>query len=410
MKDIILRYSGATALKIAMVVGNFTILQQEVNYTEININCINRHKNNMMKRNLIIFTVVISAFVFNSCSNGKHNTEVKIIGEQFYINGKPTYENRKWKGYEVEGLLMNSRMVQGIFDDLNDSTVHFWIYPDTKKWDADRNTSEFINNMELWRSNGLLSFTINMQGGSPQGYSSSQPWHNSAYYDDGSLRKEYLARLERILEKADELGMVPILGLFYFGQDQRLSDEKAVKNAVKNTCDWLMGKRYRNILIEINNECNVAYDHEILRPERVHELIEMVKSTEMNGYRFYSGTSYGGGFIPLSNVVQASDFILIHGNGVSDPDYITQMVDSTRRVAGYTPKPILFNEDDHFDFDKEKNNFTSAIKSYASWGYFDYRMKDESFEEGYQSVPVDWSINSERKKGFFKLLKEITGS
>jgi hypothetical protein len=36
-------------------------------------------------------------------------------------------------------------------------------------------------------------------------------------------------------------------------------------------------------------------------------------------------------------------------------------------------------------------------------------MKDESFECGYQSVPVDWGINSDRKKGFFKLLKEITG-
>jgi len=105
-----------------------------------------------------------------------------------------------------------------------------------------------------------------------------------------------------------------------------------------------------------------------------------------------------------------SDFILIHGNGVSDPDFISRMVDSTRQVTGYKPKPILFNEDDHFEFDKDKNNLTSAIKSYASWGYFDYRMKGESFEEGYQSVPVDWGINSERKRGFFRLLKEITGT
>jgi hypothetical protein len=33
----------------------------------------------------------------------------------------------------------------------------------------------------------------------------------------------------------------------------------------------------------------------------------------------------------------------------------------------------------------------------------------ESFENGYQSVPVDWGISSERKKQFFNLLKEITG-
>ena len=361
-----------------------------------------------MKKNYLFLAAILFPLMFISC--GKQKTEVKIIGEQFYINGKPTYENRKWNGYEIEGLLMNSRMVQGIFDDLNDSTKHYWLYPDTKKWDADRNTSEFIDNMEIWRANGLLSFTINMQGGSPQGYSSSQPWYNSAYFEDGSLREDFLERLEKILDRADELGMVPILGLFYFGQDQKLTDEKAVISAVSNTINWLFEKNYRNILIEINNECNVQYDHEILQPHRVHELIELVKKKEVNGFRFLAGTSYGGGFIPLSNVVKVSDFILIHGNGVSDPDFISHMVDSTRQVSGYKPKPIIFNEDDHFEFDKAENNFTSAIKSYASWGYFDYRMKGESFEEGYQSVPVDWGINSERKKGFFRLLKEITGS
>jgi hypothetical protein len=37
-------------------------------------------------------------------------------------------------------------------------------------------------------------------------------------------------------------------------------------------------------------------------------------------------------------------------------------------------------------------------------------MKGEQFEDGYQSVPVDWGINSLRKKQFFNLLKEITGT
>jgi hypothetical protein len=94
---------------------------------------------------------------------------------------------------------------------------------------------------------------------------------------------------------------------------------------------------------------------------------------------------------------------------VSDPDKIVGMVEKTKAVEGYTPMPILFNEDDHFDFDKDWNNYIAAVSAYASWGYFDYRMKDEPFEEGYQSIPVDWGINSERKRGFFKLTKEITG-
>lgn len=36
-------------------------------------------------------------------------------------------------------------------------------------------------------------------------------------------------------------------------------------------------------------------------------------------------------------------------------------------------------------------------------------MKDEGLDEGYQSVPVNWGLSSERKRGFFTLLKQITG-
>jgi hypothetical protein len=355
---------------------------------------------------IIILSLVI-LLNFQAATYGQ--TIVEIRQDQFYINGKPTYEGRFWKGIKIEGLLLNSRMVQGIFDDLNPETVYNWNYPDTKKWDADRNTDEFVRNMRKWKKHGLLSFTINLQGGSPFGYSSKQPWYNSAYFEDGSLRKEYMRRLEKILKKADNLGMVPILGLFYFGQDERLKNEEAVIKAVNNVTDWLLERNYRNILIEINNECNVRYDHDILKPQRVHELIEMVKKKEKNGFRLYAGTSYGGRFIPLANVVKSSDFILLHGNGVSNPDDISEMVRKTRAVEGYTVKPILFNEDDHFGFEKEHNNFVAAVREYASWGYFDYRMKGETFNDGYQSVPVDWGINSERKKQFFNLLKEITG-
>ena len=85
------------------------------------------------------------------------------------------------------------------------------------------------------------------------------------------------------------------------------------------------------------------------------------------------------------------------------------MVRQTRAVPGYTAKPILFNEDDHFDFDKPENNFTAALSEHAGWGYFDFRMKEEKFDDAYQSVPVNWGLSSDRKRGFFKLLAEITG-
>lgn len=337
-------------------------------------------------------------------------TKVSISGEDFFINGEPTFKGRMWNGHRIEGLLPNSRMVQGIFDDLNPETVAKFAYPDTGKWDAERNVREFLAAMPEWRKHGLLAFTINLQGGSPTGYSKDQPWHNSAFEANGSLRPEYMARLKRILDRADEIGMVAIVGYFYFGQDERLTDEAAVLKATDNATHWLLEGNWRNVLVEINNECNVRYDHAILKPDRVHELIERVKNTRAGERRLLTGTSYGGGTIPGEKVVRASDFLLIHGNGVGKPEKITEMIQKTRAVPGYTPKPIVFNEDDHFDFDKPANNFIAATAAHASWGFFDYRMKDEGFDEGYQSVPVNWGISSARKKGFFKLLSEMTGS
>ena len=332
----------------------------------------------------------------------KRKTAVSIAGDQFRINGKPTYAGRTWKGHKIEGLLLNSRMVQGIFDDLNPETAVRWAYPDTKKWDAERNVREFLAAMPVWKKHGLLAFTINLQGGSPEGYSKAQPWETGAIEGDGSLRPAYMGRLERILNRADELGMVAIVGYYYFGQDQRVKDEAAVKRSVANATQWLLDKGYTNVLVEIDNECNVkAYDHPILMPDRVHELIEMAKGMTKDGRRLLVGTSYGGRTVPLPNVVGVSDYLLLHGNGVIDPKRIHEMVRQTREVKGYRPMPILFNEDDHFDFDKPENNFVAALSEYCGWGYFD--------PEGYQCPPVNWGLNTDRKKAFFGLLKEVTG-
>ncbi len=355
-----------------------------------------------------IYSILCVCCLVTFISNAQ-KTLVEIKGNQFFINGKPTYEGRTWQGSKIEGLLMNSRMVQGIFDDLNTENVGEFAYPDTKKWDAERNTDEFIKAMPEWKKHGLLAFTLNMQGGSPYGYGNKKCL-NPGFNPDGSLMPAYLKRLEKILKKADELNMVVILGLFYFGQDQHLKDEFAVVNAVDNITNWVLGKGYRNVMIEVNNECDHRdYNHDILKPNRVHELIERVKNSQSEGQRLLVSTSFTGIKVPSSNVVKAADFILIHGNGATDPSQIQVLIDSTKKVDGFRNTPMVNNEDDHYDFDKEWNNLTVSVKNYVSWGYFDFRFKGETdFKEGYQSMPADWGINSERKKAFFSKLAEIT--
>ena len=361
-----------------------------------------------------ITRVVLAFAALFLAVDAQARTVVSIEGRAFHVDGRPTYAGRTFRGMKVEGLLMNSRMVQGVFDDRNPQTRKNWDYPDGP-WDPARNTREFVAAMPAWREAGLLSFTINLQGGSPRGYSklSEQVWHNSATESDGTLRADYLARLAQILDKSDELGMAPILGIFYFGQGMRPADDRACERAVDETVDWLIARGYTNVMVEIANECNNEGYHPVIKPARAHELIERVKRRSAGKVKTPAGrllvsTSFTGGVVPPDNVIAAGDFVLLHGNGVGDPDKIRAMVDRTRASKAYRDQPVLFNEDDHFDFDKPDNNMLAAVSRYAGWGYFDYRMKGEGFEQGYQSVPVDWTTSSERKKGFFKLLREMT--
>ena len=80
----------------------------------------------------------------------------------------------------------------------------------------------------------------------------------------------------------------------------------------------------------------------------------------------------------------------------------------------------MVNEDSIFTA-----NLEAAIEEYASWGFYsqgygsDYRdLKDwkehgreATCEElsGFQTVPVNWGINTPEKKAFFTALKAITG-
>ncbi len=321
-------------------------------------------------------------------------TTVGLSDGKWLINGTPTDA-----GSALQGLLPNSRMVQATFDDLNIDTVGSWKYPDTGKWDADRNTNEFVAAVPGWRANGLLAVTLNMQGGGPKAgaFANNQPWKNTAYRSDGTLRSAYLDRMERAIRALNQNGMVAILGLFYFGQDQRLADESAVKQAVNNVTDWITAKGFRNVVVEINNEADLNYDHAILRPDRVAELIDRVKSR--SGGKLLVSTSLSGGVLPPDAVIAASDFVLLHGNGQSASG-ITAMVAAVRLK---TAKAVVFNEDSTI-----LDNFHAAVRAGASWGYYD--QGSNNYTDGFQSPAVNWRINTAAKQSFFSDLAVLSTS
>jgi len=156
--------------------------------------------------------------------------------------------------------------------------------------------------------------------------------------------------------------MVSIVNYFYFGQDERLRDTAAVERAAMNTTRWILQRGYRNVIVDAVNESNNRrYQKPALKAHAVHELIAKIKAVEVRGRRLLTGTSFNGNTIPPDKVIAASDFALLHGNSVSDPNRIAEMVKITHALPSWRPMPVVFNEDDHFNFDQPVNNMYRAI-------------------------------------------------
>ena len=178
--------------------------------------------------------------------------------------------------------------------------------------------------------------------------------------------------------------------------------------------DWLAERGARNVVMEIGNEVDLKFSHEIIEAARGDELIKLAQSRSEGRFdtpakRLLVSTSLAFPNQPTDAHMACADFLLLHGNATHHPDSVRLLVSRYRANPAYRGQPLVFNEDDHFDFDKPDNNMLAAIEMHAGWGYFDYRMSRENYEYGFQSLPVDWSISTDRKKGFFNLLKQVTG-
>ncbi len=329
--------------------------------------------------------------------------QIGVQGDKITFDGELTYSDFSTAKPEALGRLMNSRMVQATFDDENPETAHLFVYPDGSPYDPDRQTDEFIAALPEYRRHGVIAVTTNFQGGYPLYHirlrkdQYLQDWGNNGFTPQGELKPGYAARMARIIEAADAQNMAVIVGFIYFGQNHKFVDEDAVKRAVDEGTDFLLGLNRGNVMIEINNESNVGYVHEILQPDRVHELV--LRAKERVGGRLLVSTSYGGGGLPSQAMIEAADYILLHGNG-QGPDDIRRMVETVQRQTG---KPIIFNEDS-----VSVDNMVAAWESGASWGYYD-QGGQVRYHDGFQSPPTNWAINTPEKAAFFNGVAELVG-
>lgn len=256
-------------------------------------------ENRMQLRNVVIPAVIVLLPLLVQSVRGEEaatfvpQTSIAIVDGRWHLNGEVTYP-----GAKAEGLLMNVRMVNAIFEDVR--------RPD---FDPDANTAAFLKQVPDYYAHGVRAFTICLQGGMP-GYEGAV---NSAFEPDGNLRSPYLARAARVIEACDRHGIAVILGCYYQRQDQILKNEQALRNGVENVTDWIRRRRYTNVVLEIANEFgHRGFDHPQLRSaEGIAELIRLAKKSHPQLLVSASGLGSGKLHQP---VAEAGDFLLIHFN------------------------------------------------------------------------------------------------
>ena len=248
-------------------------------------------------------------------------TRLALDGQRFRLNGALTYH-----GEPPEGMLLNVRMVNSVFED--DGRPDF---------DPEKNTAEFVGRMPDYVGQGVRAFTVSLQGGYP-GYSGAR---NSAFRSDGTLDATYLARVARVIERADGLGAVIILSLFYQRQDQILRNEEAIRAGVIKAVDWVKQRGYRNIILEIANEYGHAgFDHAVLRSDA--GVAGLIRLAQQRHSSLPVSASTLGTARTTSLVAAASDVILVHFNQLS----ISEIKSRVRNLrTAYQSKPIVCNED-----------------------------------------------------------------
>ncbi|MCF7925391.1 MAG: glycoside hydrolase family 5 protein [Candidatus Izimaplasma sp.] len=299
-------------------------------------------------------------------------TVLSIQGTDFYINGKPVYDEIKGND-RSKGLLMNARFIQGIFDDKSERK-RFNRF--NKVFDADEHTDNFIAALPEWYAYGLRAVTVGIQGGMPVFTIDIRTIDNNPFSLDGKqFDTAYAKRLDRICHAADKLGMVVIVNILYWAQTLRLENDDAIVSALITIASFLKQKKYTNVIIDVANEYNIDMwdDLPIIKnPKSMKNLIELVRQ-ESGG--MIVGSSGGGGLID-KDVVDTSDVVLIHGNGLSRGEYY----DFIRRVKKLAPnKPILCNEDSPCI-----SRLEVAYETHTSWGHYDNFTKQEP--------PCDWGI------------------
>jgi hypothetical protein len=293
-----------------------------------------------------------------------------IVGGDFYLDGLILNP-----GSPAEGKLMNVRLVQ--------ATVDFSGETEVSNWDADANTTAFIAQLPNYKAKGVNAITVSFQGGNfNAGW--DEAYDAGAWNADGTVKAAHWARMELVIAAMIDNGIVPIVGLTYFRQDQILTDEAAVLNMVE-VAKGLLGPYKDRIIVEVTNESeNALVSHAILQQTRNHEIVD---DLVLDG--FFASASHHSGTVPSVAEQGDGQVVLLHSNGETVAGIGTMIASS---LATFPTLPAVVNEDgdsartatDH------EQRAIATVNAGGSWGY--HEPLGYQYWDGTNMTTIDWSI------------------
>ena len=355
--------------------------------------------------------VIILLALLTSLLNATEITTGFLLGPKFdqkafYIRYSPaeawqkTYSGPEYRP-QARGKLMNLRLVQALYHDE-------WLT--AKPFDPEANTSAVIAALDFYKSHGIVMINVSLQGGQAgydhqiygldrsngYRYGAGKGTSVSAFRPDGSLKDDWLRRLERLLAAADQRGMVVNLMYFYQGQDEQFESTEAIHNAARNITNWLIDKKIHNVIIDIANEWDLPgdrWDFASYIPENLLQLIQETRDCFQKrraGFAAPISVSSDGRMNYPESFLGSVDLVLLHGNG-RKPQQKQQRAADLKNWE----RPILMTEDDNgrpstaADLAAELASCDIFFERAAGWGYmpwvqaqrFPFRyMPDDSTE------------------------------
>ena len=116
---------------------------------------------------------------------------------------------------------------------------------------SDKTTQDLIDHLGIFKSYGVNTVSVYFMG--------SRFGDVKGYLPDGSLSPVHTGRMSRIIEAADDHGMVVLVGCLYWSTSRAREDlthwkQGHAEKAVANTVKWLSSHGYRNVFVDPDNE------------------------------------------------------------------------------------------------------------------------------------------------------------